>query len=409
MTGLLVSATSVGAQEGQVGSEAEFMPQSGPYPRYYATSPRDYNLRWGRVTGRMHGSVQAEFNDNINLADGSAAEGDLSFSPLIGIGFLWPITDNNVLEFDITAGYRFYLDHSELNTFSVSPDSRLTYQIRVLKAQITLHDRFSVQVDPLSRPELSGGGSVFNYQRLNNNAGLTASWQAIRDITFVGGYSFVIDRTISGDFRELDRNDHVFTLGAYRPAGSRLSLGVQSSYVITEYLLPIQNDGTIFSVGPHATLRVTDFLTGDAGVSYTIAEFDPTGTLLDRDDFEGFTYYGGLRHRMNSRVTHSLRVSKAILPGLGSNFTDILAVQYGAQIRLAAALTLNSSLTFEDFSSSGIFGEDSQRYLWYLGSNIRLSSRWHLGASYAIALKDSAAPGRDYMQNRVTLQLTRRF
>jgi hypothetical protein len=159
-----------GAQEVQVGSEAEFLPFSGAYPRYYATPPRDYNLRWGKVTGRLHGSVQAEFNDNINLAD-SGGESDLSFAPLIGVGFLWPISDNNVLEFDITAGYRFYLDHPELNTFSISPDTRLNYQIRVLKAQVTLHDRFSIQVDPLSRPELSGTGNVFNYQRLNNSSG----------------------------------------------------------------------------------------------------------------------------------------------------------------------------------------------------------------------------------------------
>src|SRR5688572_32581432 len=99
----------------QYGNEASYIPRSQPYPSYYSAGPRDYNLKWGKVTGRLYGSVQAEFNDNINLSDVNA-KSDISLAPLIGIGFMWPLSENNVLEFDIGVGYRAFLKHSELNT-----------------------------------------------------------------------------------------------------------------------------------------------------------------------------------------------------------------------------------------------------------------------------------------------------
>jgi hypothetical protein len=402
------AAITSGQQESaRVGSEAGFIPRSQPYPQHYLTEPRDYNLKWGKLTGRLRGSAQVEFNDNINLsADGKS---DLSFAPMVGFGFLWPLSEKNVLEFDIGIGYRAYLEHPELNSVQISPDSRLTYQIRVLKAQVTIHDQFSIQVDPLSRPELSGSGTVFNYRRFNNDAGVTASWEAIRDVTLVGGYSYVIDRSLNNDFLELDRDDHLAHLGAYRPFGARVTAGLVGGYSITEYVRAVQNDGTSASIGPRLTARLGEFILAEAGAQYTVSEYDQTGTIADRDGFEGFTYFGGLRHRVNSRVSHSLRLSESVGPGYGSNFTDVFALQYGISMKVMAPMTLNGTFVFEDVSSSGDSGEDSQRYLWYLGTALRLSSRWNLGMGYSLGIKDSALPNRDYTQNRVTLELTRHF
>jgi hypothetical protein len=403
-------AAGVLAQEDRApaGSETYFIPRSNPYPRTYSTEPRDYNLRWGKLTGRLYGSVQTEFNDNINLAE-EGAESDISFAPLIGIGFLWPLSEKNVLEFDVGVGYRAYLDHSELNSVTVSPDSRLTYQIRVLKAQITIHDEFSVQADPLTRPELSGGGGVFNYRRFNNDAGFTASWEAIRDVTLVGGYSYIVDRSLSDEFEELDRDDHVAHLALYRPLGARVTLGLAGAWTITDFLENVQNDAVTFSIGPHLSVRWSEFLSSEAGVRFTTSEYDGTGSIQDSEDFSGITYYTGIRHRLNSRTTQSLRVSQSVNPGFGSNFTDIFGLQYGVSLKVLAPLTLNGTFVYENFSASGPGGEESSRYLWYLGTGFRLTSKWNLGLGYSLGIKDSEQPGRDYTQNRVTIDLTRHF
>ena len=386
-----------------------FIPRTSAHPAFYADTPREYNLKWGNLTARLQGSVQAEYNDNINLSERNPRS-DFVFGPYLGLGFLWPVSERNLLQFDIGLGYRAYLNNPSLNSIQISPDSRLSYQIRVLKALLTIHDQFSVEVDPLSRGELSGvDNSLLNYRRFNNNLGFELSWEAMREITLLGGYDYVLDRSLTSDFLELDRDDHVLRLAAYRPLSSRFTAGLSSSYTLSQYQLPIHNNGETLTIGPNLIARVSDFLTADLSVGYTTATYDQTGTIQDSSDFEGMSFSGGLKHRMNSRTTQTLRVVKNIDPGFQSNFTDVLSLQYGLEMKMAAALTLHGTFVFEDLSSSGRFGEESKRYLAYLGTKARVSRRWLAGLSYSFGWKDSQLPGRDYTQNRITLDVSHEF
>lgn len=399
----LTSAAALHAQ-----NDSSYIMRSAPYPIYYQSQPRDYNLKWGPLSGRFHGSLQTEWNDNINLSD-SHARGDLIFHPQFGIGFLWPLSEQNVLEFGLSLGYRAYLDHPELNSLQITPGSRLTYQVRLGKVQVTFHDRYSIQVDPLSRPEISGGSSLINFRRFNNQAGFKASWEIMKDLNLTGGYNYLLDRSLSSDFKELDRDEHVFSLGAYRLLGPRLTAGLNSSYTITEYVQSVQNDGETFSIGPHIIAQLTDFISLDAGLSYTASTYDQSGTIADRNDFSGLTWFAGARHRMNSRTSQNIRLGRNVAPGFGSNFTDLFFLQYGLSLEAGPSLTLNTSFVFEDLTASGGLGEDSNRYLWYFGGQLRVSRAWNLGAAYSFAWKDSQLPNRDYTQNRITLSLARDF
>jgi hypothetical protein len=406
-----LTLATVHAQESPPPAPADapsFIPRTPSFPSFYADAPRDYNLRWGKVTGRLHGSVQTEYNDNINLSDDDA-RADVVIGPFVGVGFLWPLSEKNILQFDLGVGYRAYLDNTELNSLLISPDSRLNYQVRVLDAEITFHDQFSIEVDPLSRPELSGATEVLDYRRFNNDVGFTVNWELMRDVTLLGGYNYVIDRSLNDDFLELDRDDHVFHVAAYRPLGSRINLGLRSSYTITEYVEPIQNNGRTFAFGPHVISRLSDFVTADAGVNYTRADYRQTGTISDASDFEGITFFAGAEHRMNSRTSHYIRADRTINPGFGSNFTDIFSLQYGISLRASSAVTLKGTFVFEDLTSSGAVNENSNRYLWYLGGNLKISRTWSAGLAYSFGLKESDFPGRDYKQNRVTLDITRHF
>src|SRR5437764_113866 len=81
------------AQEAEPQPEPEpfdtssFIPQTAPYPIFYSAAPRNYNLKWGNITGRLFGSIQTEYNDNINLSQ-EAPRQDVIISPNFGIGFL---------------------------------------------------------------------------------------------------------------------------------------------------------------------------------------------------------------------------------------------------------------------------------------------------------------------------------
>jgi hypothetical protein len=380
-----------------------------PYrPALHANEPREHNIRHGNVTGRLEGSVQTEFNSNVDLSENDGRN-DISVGPFVSAGLFWPVNENNTLEFDLGLGYRAYFDNPELSSFFISPDSRLNYQTRVGDVRINVHDRFALEADPLSRPEFSGMGEVLEYRRFHNDAGLTIFWEPVRDITLLGGYNYVIDRSLGDDFPELDRDDHVFHAAGYHAIGSRAHAGLRASYTATRYNRPIQNDGDTFSVGPHVIAQLGDFVTADAGLNYTSADFDRTGTIQDDNDFDGLTYFAGLHHRMNSRTTHYVRAEKAVNPGFRSNFTDMFSLQYGISVRASSALTVRSAFVFEHFVSSAEAREDANRYLWFLGSNIRFARAWAAGLGYSLGMKESNLPARDYTQHRVTLEVTHHF
>jgi hypothetical protein len=207
----------------------------------------------------------------------------------------------------------------------------------------------------------------------------------------------------------LDRHDHTFRLGAYHPLGARVSAGLVGGYVMTRYDRPIQNDGDAWSIGPRVLARLGDFIDADAGVSYTVANYRQTGTINDQTDFAGMTTSAGLTHRMNSKTTEYVRISKNINPGFESNFTDIFSLQYGLSLKVAAAVTLNGSFTFEDLTASTPATEDSTRYLIYLGTTLRIAKRWNAGLGLSRGWKESDIPDRGYVQHRVILDLTHNF
>jgi uncharacterized protein (PEP-CTERM system associated) len=183
---------------------------------------------------------------------------------------------------------------------------------------------------------------------------------------------------------------------------------------MTDYLLPIQNDGTSYGGGPILTYKPTQFITIEAGVGYGVSKFDSnvqTGStyIADRSNFNGITANLAIRHTINSSSSHYVRVSKDRELGLGSNFNDVFSVQYGISYRLMRGIILRSTLVYENFEASGAGGEKADRYLLYLGTDYRLARQWTIAIAYAFGLKDSIVAGRDYTQNRVTLDLTRHF
>jgi hypothetical protein len=389
-------------QQGQ-----QFVPHTSPSPAFAAPENKDYNLKWGQATGRFHGSIQTEFNDNINLSrDGLS---DVIFSPQVGVGFIWPISQNNNMQLDLGLGYRWYLKHSELNAVNITPDTRWHFQFKVKDVTLMVHDAFRTTIDPVERPELSGtSGNTANFRRFNNDAGIQGTWNYNTHLSFSAGYDYVIDRSLNSDFRELDRDDHTLNLGTYYESNSKLVLGITEAYTITEYLRHVQNDGTSFTVSPLATYHATDLITLDASVGYTIANFERNGTIADTSDYAGITWQVGARHTINSRMSHNLRLSRSVTPGLGSNFSEVTAFQYGFLWKVNSWIGLNSNFSYEDlFASGGL--DKAQRFLTYIGFNFKMSRHWNGALSYGFAWKDSEDPSRNYTQNRVTIELSRLF
>lgn len=407
---LMLTAPSLLAQE--VPEMRDFIMHSAPAPVFTAPDPVKYNIKLGNLTARFHASIQAELNDNINLA-AKSPEADFSIGPDVQVGFQYTLNKKNVLQFNLGLGYRYFFLHPEISTFSLAPNSRVEYRLALEKIQITLHDNFSIQVDPSSRPDISAassaGNSVLNFRRINNSAGVGAEWRPLEDVGLSASYDYVMDRSLTASFRGLDRNDHTFSLAGAYTVSEWLIAGLRGIYTRSFYIEHVQNDATSYSIGPSITARAGKFLTADLSVGYAATTFDHTGTVADFSEFRGLNVTASLRHVMNSRMSEELRFNKGRDLGLGSNFNEIMSVQYGLHDRVTSAMTINSTIAYENFSSSGLAGEKADRFLIYLGTSSRLTRDWTLGLAYAFSTKTANFVSRDYTQNRFTLDLTRQF
>ena len=117
----------------------------------------------------------------------------------------------------------------------------------------------------------------------------------------------------------------------------------------------------------------------EGSVGYSISTFDSNGTIGDTSEFGGITSQLGIRHTLNSRMSHNLQVSKGQTLGLGSNFNETWTVQYGLDMRLRAGIKLDSKIAYEKFAASNIGAEEAGRYLFYLGTGWQVTRVWSFG------------------------------
>lgn len=398
-----------GVAVGRAQVDREFLPQTMPYPVYRTPERSNYNLKWGELTGRFSLGVQAEFNDNINLSETNPIA-DMSIGPNFGIGFLFPISKDQVLQLDVGIGYRWYLNNPSVSSLNILPNSVLSHTAYIGDVKLNFHDYVSAVSNPVEFGPLGGNrNNLIDFNRLVNTVGVGADWQVTKDTAIHGGYDYTIDRSLTGEFRSLDRDDHTFYAGIDRRFTARTTMGLFGSYTISDYRQQVQNDGTSLSFGPTWSHLLTTFVTLHASVGYTISEYDRSGSIGDTSSFESVTFQAGARHTINKRTAHDLRFARHVGLGFGSNFSDSYSAQYHLSTELSARTLLNTTLAYEIIQLSGAFGEDATRLLWTLGSGWRLSKRWSLAAAYTLAIKDSDLAGGDYVQNRLTLDMNYHF
>ena len=147
-----------------------------------------YNLQLGPMKLRFSTTLGFEYNDNVNLSEDRTVllptnfglipvtmeqQSDFIIRPLINVNALWPITQLNTLKLDVGIGYAFYADHSEYNTSGllVTPGSQLAFDIFVGDFRINIHDRFSVEQDPVTEATMSNVADYGRFQNLGRRLG----------------------------------------------------------------------------------------------------------------------------------------------------------------------------------------------------------------------------------------------
>jgi hypothetical protein len=403
----LAGAVRVGGQ----GLDLGFLSRASPSPAFLTPEPARYNLKFGKLTARIRAAMQFEYSDNINLA-ATGSEWDLAFAPHGEVGFVYPITEAELLEVNIGLGYTWYLYHPAVSSINIDPKTRFDYRLRIIHPiELRLYDSINVITDPTSRPDLSGLGSrLVDFRILNNTLGALLNWQPTSKWRFSGGYSYGITRSLTEEFQTLDLDTHTFSAGAFYTVSPRLTVGLNGTYSFMNYSTNFSNNAQSYTIGPMAVFRPTEFISLTAAAGYSEMHFSQNGLIGDTSQGNGsLAAQVSVQHKFNRLISHDLTLSNGRTLGLDSNFNENFVAQYGVSARVTGSLTLRSSFSFSNVRGSGLLGENAQQYLFYIGTGLRLTRLWSTGIGYTFVLKNSDFASRDYLQNRLTLDISREF
>lgn len=397
-----------------------------------------YNLELGAMKFRVSATLGIEYNDNINLAeDGSytfpsstgpitlttEAQDSIILRPQININGLWPITQLNTFKLDLGIGYAFYLDHSnyDTNTILIQPGSQLAFDIFVGDFRINIHDRFSVQTDPISEIALS---NVADYGRFENLAGVSVLWDLNQAVVTVGydHYNFI---ALNDNFDYLDRNAEIFSGSIGFTPNATMTVGIEGSVVDTYYDKNVLNDSWSYSGGLFLETQLTTNLRVRVAGGYQAIDFDNTGIVGDAHDLDDYYANLILSHRVNAVFSHNLAIGHEAQLGVNSNYVKLNYVRHTATWNLFYHTLFSTELFYEDAEDSGGTGlvnffpgvpninpfvaEHVHRYGGALTLGYQLTPHVTLGFRYQYTQKDSDQPLRDYRQNRVSLDGTYSF
>ncbi len=375
--------------------------------RRQSTEQIPYNLLAGPVRFLFSITTGIEYNDNINLAETNKQE-DIIIRPQFNIDAIWPVTQLNTLKLDLGIGYAFYLDHPNANTNGVliQPGSQLSFDIFIQDFRINLHDRFSLQQDPVGQLQLS---NVVDYGRFENTAGISVLWDLNKAVLTFGydHYNYV---STTSTFDYLNRNAEELTFSSYFAFTSTTGGGIEASAVYNYYDQNFLNDSVTYSAGPFVETQITNYLKLRASAGYQMINFDGGGFVQDSSDSNDFYANVLLSHRINANIFQTLSAGHESQLGVNSNFIALNYVRHTATWNIVNHTLISTELFYEDGDDSGgIFSEHIQRYGGAIALGYQFTKHVTLGLRYQYTQKQSDQPLRDYKQNRVSLDGTYSF
>ncbi|MDQ6861086.1 MAG: outer membrane beta-barrel protein, partial [Verrucomicrobiota bacterium] len=204
---------------------------------------------------------------------------------------------------------------------------------------------------------------------------------------------------------------------------STTGVGLETSYVFTNYDKNLLNDNNAFSVGGFVETQLTNYLKVRVAGGYQMINFDssvvlfgplpPDGRFIafnDNRDLNDYYINALFSHRVNSALTHRLSVGHESQLGVNSNYITLNYVRHTANWNIINRTLLSTELFYEDADDSGGFvDEHQQRYGGALSLGYQLTRHVTLGARYQYTKKNSNVPLRDYSQNRVSIDGTYSF
>lgn len=365
-----------------------------------------YTLKVGPVNLRADAEFNAEFNDNIGLSKNDRMA-DLILTPEANLHGHWDVSDLNTLAFNIGVGYQDYVFNSQFNDVFLSPDSEVSFNLFVGNCTINFHDQFSYEQDPTEVAQLS---NQVRLSRFNNDAGVSAQWDLDTFMVEVD-YDHSNLWVLQSFYDYLTNQSDTFAPTITWKVNETLSTGVNASFADTRYEQSFENDNTSESLGPFVKASISNFLSVSGAAGLFLTQYDQGGGNQDTNSNLTSWYANlGINHQISSALSESLTAGKQYLPGLTSNFTQRVYINYSDNWNPTPQMGVNFSLFWENLQdSAAAFSENSNRYGVSLGLSDALTNHLNVNVGYQFLLKDANPSFLSYYQNQGTLGMQYNF
>jgi len=365
----------------------------------------------GPVRFSASASYSLEFNDNVNASE-TDPEGDLIQQPSLNLSIAAPVSERADLAFQFGLGYQMYWHNEDLSSLTIAPDSELAYDLQVKDLFLTLFDRITYTEDVSTAPDIADQAK---FPRLNNTVGMQATWLPGHWL-LTGGYAYQIYHSTSDEFDYVNQTSHLpFLRAGYVLGSGAANAGLEFSVTLTDYESNTNSDTTIVSFGPYLDWQLSEAMhaTLHGGYVYAVNSL----TFLPDESFDASSFYLGLdvEDQLTDHISQQLAVGHGVRPSVeqGAALTEETGFNYQVLWSFTdpAALGLDVGYLHGEQSAAAGLAPSEIYDQWRFGLNLSYAWTARLSSSlaYALVVRNSDLPDRDYTQSRMILGLSYRF
>lgn len=353
-------------------------------------------------------SLGLDWNDNIN-ASSTDKESDFILRPFLQLDMTHPLTQVNLLTLNLGLGYEYYFNHHENSAWLIRSGSALSFDMYVKDFVINLHDRISFSRDSSQEPAVANTSDYGNFE---NTVGILTSWNLNKG-TISLGYDHQNVISAESEFDSQTHASEIFLSRASYLVHSEVQTGLEGTVSFTDYVQPVLNDNTAYSIGPFVSWQPGTALrvTGRAG--YTYYDFQQTSTSIETANLS--TYYLDLTvtHDATKVMSYSVSVGRDVRLGVETDVIEEVYFRPNFTWRFFKNISLITGLSYEygNQGAGNISGGQVETYNWLgatIGVNWPFMKRLSLGLNYRLTLRESDLPDQGYNQNVIGLALTYR-
>lgn len=359
-------------------------------------------LRGQRFALFLDTALDAEGNDNINLAE-NARQSDLIARAQLGTHVDWVVSEENVLQLALDAGYSFYALHSKWDRFFIQPGSELSFDIYLGQWWVNLHDRLAVTENAYDDPTLAGTG---NYSQLRDTAGLSGTWD-LNKLQLNFQYDHAIYSSLTGNSLPDGRAD-IFGMNAALEVMSMTKIGMQVGGGPTHYDGNMPSDSANLNAGVFARAQPTEYLNIYGAAGYTVYT-DESAALGLSSSYDAFYWQIGINHRLNRYFDYDLTGGRTISFGFFAGTVDMWSAAMDGRVHCFRNVNVSLGLLFEHGTVLSGIGETFDRIGPHLSIERALSRKLSATLRYQYFDRTSNRTGGGYALNVLTATIVYRL